>query len=75
MKATAIRAPTRAKVSDTAAVDVMVGPSDGTTGYKRVDVAISRASSGGLHVEIEVPPHLSANVGSLLAALGVKGRR
>src|SRR5215471_2710808 len=48
MKATA-RATTKAtKVSDSAAaVDVMVGPSDGVTGYKRCDVSIHRTSSAG----------------------------
>jgi len=55
-----------------AAVDVLLGPADGMTGFKRCDVSIHRTSAGRLHVDIEVPPALSASVAGLLAALGVK---
>ena len=46
MKAAAVKA-TRVKTAEAApaALDVLVGSFDGLTGYKRVDVAISRASS------------------------------
>jgi hypothetical protein len=37
------------------AVDVLLGAADGASGFKRIDCAVSRTSSGGLHVEIEVP--------------------
>jgi hypothetical protein len=76
MKATAGATTKATKVSDcAAAVDVMVGPGDGVTGYKRCDVSIHRTSAGGLHVDIEVPAPLAGSVGSFLAALGVKGQR
>jgi len=46
------------------------------TGFKRRDVSISRTSAGGLHIDVEVTPNLSASVDRLLAALGLKpGRR
>jgi hypothetical protein len=70
-----MKAATRAKTGDSAALDVMLGPSDGMTGFKRVDVAVQPLLGSGLRVEIEVPPHLSASIGNLLAALGVKGQR
>jgi hypothetical protein len=54
---------------------MLIGPNDGVTGYKRCDVSISRVSSGGLHVEIEVPLAIGQQVGNLLAALGVKAGR
>jgi hypothetical protein len=75
MKATAVRATKATKVSDAAMVDLLVGPGDGVTGYKRCDVSICRTAGGGLHIDVEVPAHLSASVGNLLAALGVKGQR
>jgi len=49
-----------------------VAPSDGEVGCKRVDVAFSRARSGGMHVDIEGPPHLAPSVDNLLAALDCK---
>jgi hypothetical protein len=75
---TAIRAtkvPIRAKAADAAALDVLLARPTAWAGFKRVDVAISRTSGGGLHVDIEVPAHLSASVAGFLAALGVKGQR
>jgi hypothetical protein len=76
MKAATARA-TRVKTADAvpAALDVTVGPSDGMAGFKRVDVAVSRASDGHLRIQLDVPAHLSASVGNLLAALGVKAGR
>jgi hypothetical protein len=71
----ALRATKATRVSDAATIDLLVGPGDGIVGYKRLDVAISRASDGHLRVQIDVPAHLSASVGNLLAALGVKGQR
>jgi hypothetical protein len=53
MKATVLTA-TRAKSADAAALDLLVGPGDGVTGYKRLDVAVSRTSAGGLHIDVEV---------------------
>jgi hypothetical protein len=74
MKPTAVRATKTTKVHDTAAaLDLFAGPSAGP--FRRCDVSISRTTGGGLHIDVEVPPHLLASVGSLLAALGVKGRR
>jgi hypothetical protein len=70
MKAT--KAPTRAKTSDAAVLDAMVGPSDGEAGYKRIDVQVRRRFGGSLQVEFEVPPRLAQSVAVLLAALGVK---
>ncbi len=80
----AVRTATRGKLKATkietpepmAALDVIVGAGDGAARFQRVDVAISRASNGGLHVEVGVPDKLTPAVGQLLAALGVacKGR-
>jgi hypothetical protein len=42
------------------------------TGYRRIDCAVSSRSDGGLHIDVEVPAHLSASVGAFLAARKVK---
>jgi hypothetical protein len=56
VKATALKVT---KVHDgIAAVDVLICLTDGMSGFKRLEVSTSRASNGGLYVEIEVPPHL-----------------
>jgi hypothetical protein len=54
MKATALRATKATRVSDAATIDPLVGPGDGIVGYKRLDVATSRASDGHLRVQIDV---------------------
>lgn len=65
----------RVKTGDAAAVDVLLGSADGAAGFRRLDVAISRASDGGLRVEVTVLGKLVPAVASLLAALGVKAGR
>ena len=54
---------------------VLPGSADGAAGFRRLDVAISRASDGGLRVEVTVLGKLVPAVASLLAALGVKAGR
>jgi PAS domain-containing protein len=71
----ALRATVETGVDSPAALDVLLGPVDRLAGFKRVDVAISRASDGHLRIQLDVPAYLSASVGNLLAALGVKGQR
>jgi hypothetical protein len=70
--ATAVRTKAT-KVSDAATLDLMAGPADGP--FRRCDVAITRASDGRLHIEIDVPAAIGQRVGNLLAALGVKAGR
>jgi hypothetical protein len=62
------------KVGDTAVLDVLLGPADGVTGFKRCDVSIHLTSAGGLHIDVEVPPSLSASVGGLLSSPRREGR-
>ena len=45
------------------------------TGYKRLDVAVTRSVDGGLHIEVDVPGELAPSIAGLLAALGVKAQR
>jgi hypothetical protein len=68
MKATAIRATKAMRVSD--AATVLLGVDE--VGFKRCDISIHRTSSGGLHVDIEVPVPLAGSVAGLL---GVKAGR
>jgi hypothetical protein len=82
MKATtAVRATTSSKpmaqkatrVADTASdLDVLVGPSDGRSGYRRVEVR--SAPGGGLAINVSVPAELARPVRQLVAALKA-GRR
>jgi hypothetical protein len=65
------------RVSDAAAgaLDLLLGPADGMTGFKRCDVSVTRSVDGHVHVEIEIPPAIGRQVGDLLAALGVGAKR
>jgi len=77
----AVRTATRGKLKATriieppkpAAVDVMLGPTDGC-GFQRVDVSVTPAPGGGLQIAIAVPGQIGPAVALLLAALGVKRR-
>jgi hypothetical protein len=65
---------TRVKTADAApaALDVMLGPSDGLAGFKRVDVAISRQSDGHLRIQLDVP---APSLGQRRQSPGCAGRQ
>ena len=63
------------KVVDAATVDVLVGQTNGTAGFKRLDVQVTPVTGGGLHVDLEIPDLLAKPVLQFIAALGVKPGR
>jgi hypothetical protein len=71
MKARALKAT---RVSDAAALDVILGSPDGER-YRRLDIQVQPLVDGSIRIDIEVPAPLAPPVTSLLAALGVKGQR
>jgi hypothetical protein len=62
------------KVSDNAGLDVLVGETKGgLTGYRRVDIEMTRLAGGGLRIQAEVPANLAAPIRQLVTAL--RGKR